>query len=56
MALPGVEEPWCLTAWSRFWLMLGMLVRVEVGKSMIPRCFPTLLGLLLETPHTLQQP
>lgn len=56
MALPAVEELWSLTVCSRCQVMLGMLEHTVVGKSMIPPCIPSVLGLLLETPQTLQQP
>lgn len=36
--------------------MLGMLEHTVLGKSMIPHYIPSVLGLLLETPHTPQQP
>lgn len=47
---------WSLTVCSRRWVVLGMLEHTVVGKSTIPPCIPSLLGLLLETPQTLQQP
>lgn len=56
MAVPAVEELWSLTVWSKCWVMLGMLEHTVVGKSMIPHRIPSVLGLLLETPQTLQQP
>lgn len=56
MAVPAVEELWSLTVWSKCWVMLGMLEHTVVGKSMIPHCIPSVLGLLLETPQTYSSP
>lgn len=53
MALPAVEELWSLVAWSRHRVVLEHTV---LRKSMIPHCIPSVLGLLLVTPHTPQQP
>lgn len=54
----GFYQAWgaVVSVQGRLWFMLRMLQHIVVGKSTTPHCIPSVLGLLLETPHTPQQP